>query len=209
MIYVSMVEDDDDLRTSLAMLINETPGFACCATYADCETAIHDISKDLPDVLLMDIGLPGMSGIEGIRRIKDKLPEMDVIMFTVHDDDNLVFKALCAGACGYLTKDTQPARVLEAIREAHQGGAPMSSNIARMVVESFKTAPASPLTPRETDILIWLCKGMSYKMIADTLFISQETVRSHLKHIYRKLQVSSKSEAVAKALTEKLVSARD
>ena len=205
MINVTIVEDDDEIRESLAILINGTTGFACINTFSDCESAINGILKDPPDVTLMDIGLPGMSGIEGIRKIKEKAPDINILMLTVHGDSKLVFEALCAGACGYLIKDTQPVKLLEAIKEANDGGAPMSTQIARMVVSSFKTNPHSELTTRETEVLTQLCKGKSYKMIADTLFISEETVRRHIKNIYKKLEVGSKSEAVAKALKEKLV----
>lgn len=205
MIDVSIVEDDAEIRESLAILINGTADYSCISTFRDCESAIPGIIEDLPDVVLMDIGLPGMSGIEGIRVIKKKVPDIDILMLTVHGDSKIVFEALCAGACGYLLKDTQPAKLLEAIKEAHSGGAPMSSQIARKVVNSFKIFPHSDLTPRETEVLIQLCKGKSYRTIAETLFISEETVRRHLKNIYRKLEVGSKSEAVAKALKEKLV----
>jgi len=205
MIEVSIVEDDDEIRESLAILINGTQGYRCISTFCDCEKAIAGLERDVPDVVLMDIGLPGMSGIEGIRKIKTTLPEIDILMLTVHADSRRVFKALCAGACGYLTKDTQPAKLLEAIKEAHDGGAPMSTQIARMVVNSFKTIPHSELTQRETEVLTHLCRGKSYKMIAETLFISEETVRRHIKNIYKKLEVGSKSEAVAKALKERLV----
>jgi DNA-binding NarL/FixJ family response regulator len=205
MISVTLVEDDDDLRESLALLFDSTSGFCCASAYRDCETALAGIEQDMPDVVLMDLGLPGMSGIEGIREIKKKLPELDIVVLTVYDDDDLVFDALCAGACGYLIKDMPPDKLLEALREAHDGGAPMSASIARMVVRSFQMEPHSPLTQREKDILAQLCKGMSYKMIASALFISQDTVRSHIRHIYQKLQVRSKSEAVAKALKERLV----
>lgn len=205
MITVAIVEDDTDIRESLALLINGTPGFNCISTYRDCETALDGIVDDPPDVVLMDLGLPGMSGIEGIRLLKEQLDEISLLVLTVHDESKLVFEALCAGACGYLLKETPPAKLLEAIRETHDGGAPMSTQIARMVVGSFRTNPHAALTQRETEVLEQLCKGKSYKMIADTLFISEETVRRHIKHIYKKLQVGSKSEAVAKALKEKLV----
>jgi DNA-binding NarL/FixJ family response regulator len=204
-ICVAIVEDDDEIRESLAILINGTGGFMCVQTYRDCESAIPEILRDPPQVVLMDIGLPGMSGIEGIRHLKAKLPDIDILMLTVHGDSKLVFQALCAGACGYLIKDTPPAKLLEAIVEAHIGGAPMSTQIARLVVDSFKTIMHSTLTQRETDVLSELCKGKSYKMIADTLFISEETVRRHIKNIYKKLEVGSKSEAVAKAFREHLV----
>lgn len=205
MINVSIVEDDNEIRESLAILINGSPGYACINTFTDCESATKEIVNDPPDVVLMDIGLPGMSGIEGVRKIKEKLPDVDILMLTVHNDSKKVFEALCAGACGYLIKDTPPAKLLEAIAEVYHGGAPMSSQIARMVIDSFKISSHDGLTPRETEVLTQLCKGKSYKMIADTLFISEETVRRHIKNIYKKLEVSSKSEAVAKALKERLV----
>lgn len=205
MIEVSIVEDDTEIRESLAILINGTVGFSCIHTFGDCESAIPNILKDPPSVILMDIGLPGISGIEGIRIIKEKLPDIDIIMLTVHEDSKLVFDALCSGACGYLIKNTPPSKLLDAIREAHHGGAPMSTQIARLVVESFKTQIHTELTQRETKVLTQLCKGKSYRMIAEVLFISEETVRKHIKNIYKKLQVRSKSEAVAKALKEKLV----
>jgi DNA-binding NarL/FixJ family response regulator len=205
MISVTIVEDDDDLRENLVFLIDSSSDFCCASAYRDCETALAGIADDRPDIVLMDIGLPGMSGIEGIREIKKKLPIQNIVVLTVYDDDNLVFDALCAGAGGYLIKGMPPEKLLEAVREAHDGGAPMSASIARLVVRSFQMEPHSPLTQREKDILAQLCKGMSYKMIANTLFISQDTVRSHIRHIYQKLQVRSKSEAVAKALKERLV----
>lgn len=204
-INIAIVEDDSEIRESLAILINGTPGYACINTFTDCESAIKEIIGDPPNVVLMDIGLPGMSGIEGVRKIKEQLPDVDILMLTVHNDSQKVFEALCAGACGYLIKDTPPARLLEAIAEVYHGGAPMSSQIARMVVDSFKINSHDELTHRETEVLTQLCKGKSYKMIADALFISEETVRRHIKNIYKKLEVSSKSEAVAKALKERLV----
>ncbi len=205
MISVTIVEDDDDLRENLVFLIDSSSDFCCASAYRDCETALAGINGDQPDVVLMDIGLPGMSGIEGIREIKKTLPKLDIVVLTVYDDDDLVFDALCAGACGYLIKGMPPEKLLEAVREAHNGGAPMSAGVARLVVRSFQMEPHSPLTQREKDILTQLCKGMSYKMIATSLFISQDTVRSHIRHIYQKLHVRSKSEAVAKALKERLV----
>ena len=205
MIDVSIVEDDSEIRESLALLINGTNGYSCQNNFPDCETMIKHVKELLPDVVLMDIDLPGMSGIEGVRKIKEMTPDIDILMLTVHGDSRTVFEALCAGACGFLTKDVQPLKLLDAISEAHTGGAPMSSQIARMVVNSFKATGNSNLTTREKEVLIQLCKGKSYRMIADTLYISEETVRRHIKNIYRKLQVSSKSEAVAKALKEKLV----
>lgn len=205
MITVSIIEDDSDIRHSLALLINGTPGFSCVNTYPNCEKGIKGVLNDIPDVVLMDIGLPGMSGIEGIKKLKEKLPDLDILVLTIQSDDKVIFDALCAGACGYLVKDTPPAQLLEALQETYQGGAPMSTRIARRVVESFQITTQTSLTQRETEVLTHLCQGKSYKMIADDLFISEETVRRHIKNIYRKLEVHSKSEAVAKAFREKLV----
>ncbi|HTK80864.1 MAG TPA: response regulator transcription factor [Bacteroidota bacterium] len=205
LISVAIVEDDDDIRQSLAVLIDGTEGFMCANTYRECWEAIQGVTAETPDVVLMDIGLPGMSGIEGIRRIKDRLPDLDILVLTVHENDEIVFEALCAGACGYLVKETPPARILEAIREVKRGGSPMSTQIARMVTNSFQRKTMHPLTTREVEVLDTLCKGKSYKMIGESLFISEETVRRHLKNIYKKLEVHSKSEAVAKALKEKIV----
>jgi len=205
MITVSIVEDDHDILDSLATLINNTPRFQCKHKYSTCKSGVEGIIKNPTNVVLMDIGLPDMSGIEGIRRIKEKNPDIDILVLTVHENDEFVFEALCAGACGYLVKDTPTAKIIEAIRDVAAGGAPMSTQIARMVVGSFQKKPHALLTTRETEVLGQLCMGKSYKMIADSLFISEETVRRHLKSIYKKLEVHSKSEAVAKALKEKLV----
>ena len=207
LIAVSIVEDVKDIREGLAFIISQSEGCFCLETYADAETALPGILKTAPDVVLMDIVLPGMTGIDCVRLIKEKLPDIDVLMLTVHSDDQSVFQSLQAGACGYLTKNISPDKLLDAIREANEGGAPMTSNIARMVVSSFnRFRKASPeLTRREREVLEQLCQGKSYKMIADTLCISEDTVRHHLKNIYKKLQVNSKSEAVIKALKDRLV----
>ena len=185
--------------------MNKADGFSCISTYGDCESALKTIEEDQPDVILMDIGLPGMSGIEGVKRIRKIVPDTEIIMVTVYQDDKRVFEALCAGACGYLTKNVSPARLLAAIQDAHDGGSPMSANIARMVVKSFRIESESPLSNRETEVLRELCDGKSYKMIADDLSISETTVHSHIKSIYRKLEVHSQTEAVAKAFREKLI----
>lgn len=204
-LYVSLVEDDDEIRNSIPILINSRPGFKCISTFSDCESAVAEIPNDPPDVVLMDITLPGMTGIEGVKRLREKMPKLDIIMLTVHKDDELVFQSLCAGACGYLMKNTSPERLIDAIREVYEGGAPMSTNIARRIVTSFRATPNEELTTRETEVLTQLCKGQSYKLIGDTLFISEETIHFHIKNIYKKLQVHSKSEAVAKALKQRLV----
>ena len=204
-IKIAMVEDDQLIRESLAALIKGTDGFTLLGSYESCEQFFENDLEIPPDIVLMDIDLPGISGIEGTQKVKAQYKESDVLMLTVHENDELVFKALCAGACGYLTKNVQPARLIESIKDAHNGGAPMSTRIARMVVESFQKSTASPLTERETEILNLLSRGKSYKMIADDLFIDKETVRTHIKNIYRKLEVHSKAEAIEKALKEKLI----
>ncbi len=205
MISVLIIEDDEDIRQGLQLLIHGTDGYVCVGDYASCEQAIANIEKANPDVVLLDIELPGMSGIDGLSPIKGAAPAADIIMLTNFHDDSKVFESLCRGASGYLLKSIQPAKLLEAIKDVRSGGAPMTANIARMVVQSFRRTASSDLTRRETEILGQLVQGKSYKMIADALFISQGTVHSHIKNIYSKLEVNSKSEAVAKALQERLV----
>lgn len=205
MIYVSLVEDDDEIRESIKTLINNAEGFRCISDFRDCENAIPALQQEPPDVLLMDITLPGMTGIEGVRILNDKMENLDIIMLTVHKSDEVIFDSLCAGACGYLMKNTPPQKLLDAIKEVVNGGSPMSTTIARKVITSFRVTKKSPLTRRETEVLNELCKGKSYKIIADTLHVSEDTIHFHIKNIYKKLQVHSKSEAVAKAIKEKLV----
>lgn len=205
MIRISIIEDDKDIRESLAILLNGTTDFECVSTYVNCEAALHKIESDKPDVILMDINLPGMSGIEGTKIVKQKSPKTEVIMLTISDDEQDVFNSLCAGACGYLKKNTPPLKLIEAIKEAVNGGAPMSMDIARLVVGSFrKETQLSALTSRETEILKKLCNGSSYKKIATELFIDLNTVKFHIRNIYRKLEVNSKGEAIAKAMKENL-----
>ncbi|MDR3628535.1 MAG: response regulator transcription factor [Ignavibacteriaceae bacterium] len=212
MIKVIVVEDNDTIREGLKILIDGTEGYGCIALYSRCEPMLKNLAKMKPDVLLMDIGLPGMNGIEGIKQAKAILPELNILVLTVYEENDLIFDALCAGACGYLVKKTPPSKLLEAIHEAYHGGAPMSSHIARKVIDFFQQkkqfAPVdSPniLTPREKEILSGLVEGNSFKAIADSLFISIETVRFHFRNIYRKLHVHSQSEAVAKAIKEGLI----
>lgn len=206
MISVVLVEDNDDLREGLKIILGEHQDeFNCLATFADAETAIKKIPSLNPEVALMDINLPGISGIECLKQMKTVLPTMDVIMLTVFADDKTVFDSLCAGACGYITKNASPEEILDAIREVKKGGAPMSARIARMVVGSFKNFEATSLTDREREVLEQLCKGKSYKMVADALFISHDTVRHHIKNIYKKLQVHSVSEAILMAMKKKIV----
>ena len=205
MIKVSIVEDDKLILEAIRDLINETDGFNCSGYYGDCESAIEDMKNNRPDVMLMDIELPGISGIEGVKKIKELYPKTDIIMLTVHEDLSLVFNALTAGAGGYLDKSASEEKIIESIKEISDGGAPMSYKIAKLVVSSFQKKPESVLTKREFDVLDQLCKGQSYKEIAYKLFISVGTVRHHIKNIYFKLHVHSKSEAVAKALKERIV----
>ncbi|HEV8537619.1 MAG TPA: response regulator transcription factor [Bacteroidota bacterium] len=210
MIRVVIVEDDDDMRTNLRHFIDTADGFACVGAFERCEDSLGPIADDLPDVILMDINLPGMSGIDGVRRIKFADPEANILMLTVYQDDESIFRSICAGASGYLLKKTPRAVLLSAIREIYSGGAPMTADIARRVMELFRrtAGPAqqdSSLTQRELDILQALVDGCSYKLIAGRYEISIDTVRNHIRHIYEKLHVHSKSEAVAKALKERLV----
>ncbi|MCL4167024.1 UNVERIFIED_CONTAM: hypothetical protein GTU68_038340 [Idotea baltica] len=153
----------------------------------------------------MDINLPGMSGIEGVKLLKEQKPDLDIIMLTVQVDDHSVFESICSGATGYMLKDTPPATLLNAIKEVTEGGAPMNTLIARKVLGSFKRNGSSPLTDRETEVLRQLCDGQNYKVIAEALFVSGHTVRTHIKNIYKKLHVNSRAEAVKKALRDKLI----
>ena len=212
MLKVVVVEDNDSIREGLKILIDGTEGYACVESFSDCESMLKNIVKLKPDVLLMDLGLPGMSGVEGIKKAKAFLPELTILVLTVYEENELVFDALCAGASGYLVKKTPPSKLLEAIKEAHEGGAPMSSHIARKVIDFFQTKkPVSlqksvyTLTPREKEILTGLVEGHNFKFIADSLYISIETVRFHFRNIYKKLHVHSQSEAVAKAIREGII----
>jgi len=204
-IRLNIVEDDPEIRNNLALIINTSEGMMCDRTFENAESFLENLETQKPDIVLMDISLPGMTGIQAVEKMKERAPKAEALMLTVHQDDQLVFDSLCAGASGYLVKSTPPLRIIDAIREAVSGGAPMSTSIARMVVKSFSKKTESDLTEREMDVLDQLCQGKSYKLIADALFISQDTVRSHIKSIYKKLEVNSKSEAVAKALKDRLV----
>lgn len=211
MIDVVIVEDNDTIREGLRALIDGTEGYKCIAAYSNCEDLLAGIEKNIPDVLLMDIGLPGMSGIEGVEKIRKILPDLNILILTVYEESDLIFNALCAGACGYLVKKTPPARLLEAIKEAYDGGSPMSSQIARKIVNFFQQKDVFPsssstlLTEREREVLKGLVEGNTYKAIADSLYISVDTIRHHIRNIYKKLHVHSQSEAVAKALKKGLI----
>ena len=198
------------MREGLALLIHGTPGFQCTARYRTMEEALARLDVDRPDVLLTDIGLPGMSGIEGIALVRKTHPDLPVLALTVFDTDDKVMNALCAGASGYVLKNMPPARLLESLQEVAHGGAPMSPEIARRVVRLFRDFRPAPgasyhFTPQETELLKLLAEGHHKKTAAHAMGISVHTVSFHLKHIYEKLQVHSKTEAVAKALRERLV----
>jgi DNA-binding NarL/FixJ family response regulator len=212
MIRVAIIEDNNTIREGLAALINGTTGYSCVGAYSNCEAFLTKLLSLDVNVALMDIGLPGISGIEGIARSKKIKPELNILMLTVYEDSQSVFKALCAGACGYLVKKTPPSKLLEAIKDANEGGAPMSSLIARQVIDVFqktqnkaKEENDSGLSSREIEVLTSLSDGNNYQEIADRLFISVDTVRHHIRNIYRKLHVHSQSEAVAKAIRKGLI----
>ncbi len=209
-IRVAIIEDRREIREGLTMLINGTDGFLCTGSYGSMEEALSKISLQPPDLVLMDIGLPGMSGIEGLRILKERHPEMLLLMLSIYDDDERIFDAMCAGASGYLLKKTPPARLLESLREVVSGGAPMSPEVARRVIELFREIRPPEradydLTPHETRLLKLLVEGHNYKTAAAELNVSVHTVSFHLRSIYEKLQVHSKSEAVAKAVLNRLV----
>jgi DNA-binding NarL/FixJ family response regulator len=206
-ISVSIVEDVKEIREGLCALINGSEDFKCVSSFSNAESALKNIIDDKPDVVLMDIGLPGMSGVDCIRRLKSKKPELQIIMLTVYEDNDHIFNALVAGASGYLIKKTPPAKLLEAIQDVYNGGSPMSGQIARKVISTFQSMNKSSdetenLSHREQEILSYLAKGFRYKEIAEKLFISIETVRTHLRNIYEKLHVRSRTEAVLKYLNK-------
>ena len=206
---VAIIEDQPTLRESFAVLIDGTDGFHCTGAFRSMEDALRAFPTNVPEVTLVDIGLPGMNGIEGVRILKERYPAMTLLMLTVYDEDERVFDALCAGASGYLLKKTPPARLLESIIEAAGGGAPMSPEIARKVVALFRDIRPPrqadhDLTPHELRLLKLLVDGHSYKTAAAELGVKYNTICFHIKNIYSKLQVHSKSEAVTKALRHRL-----
>jgi DNA-binding NarL/FixJ family response regulator len=209
-IAVAIVEDQRSIREGLAALVGATPEFVCTGTYATMEEALDRIPGRLPHVVLVDLGLPGLSGIAGIRLLRDRHPGLQVLVLTIYDDNTRIFEAMCAGACGYLLKTTPPARLLEAIREVADGGAPMSPEVARRVIALFREVrpPARAdyqLTPHELRLLRMLVEGHNYKTAAAELGVSVNTISFHMRRIYAKLQVHSRSEAVAKALKSGIV----
>lgn len=205
MIAVSIVDDEKKLCESIATFLNGAPGFRCVSMYGNADIALKHLPKDRPDVVLMDINMPGMDGIECVKHLRTLMPEVQVVMLTIYEDAEKIFKALSAGATGYLLKRFTPDELLQAIRDVVAGGSPMSHAIARKVVASFQSANLSGekqnlLSPREERVLDCLARGLAYKEIADELSISINTIRTHLRHVYEKLHVQSRTEAVAKYL---------
>src|SRR5271154_570803 len=204
-ITVSIVEDNDKLRETLVRVLNRADGFSCVSQYANAEDALKDLPQAKPDVVLMDINLPGMNGVECVRKLKQIAPEIAAVMLTAYEDTENIFNALAAGATGYLLKRAPRAELLDAIREVRRGGSPMTTHIARKVVQSFqKTSPAEQtgeaLSTREQEVLDHLSQGFLYKEIAEKMGISYETVHTYIRRIYEKLQVRTRTEAVAKFL---------
>lgn len=205
MISVSIVDDEKKLCKSIATFLNGSAGFRCVSIYGSAELALQHLPADKPDVVLMDINMAGMDGIECVRRLKTSTPQLQILMLTVYEDTEQIFKALAAGATGYLLKRLDPEDLLQAIRDVHAGGSPMSNSIARKVVASFQEANQTGekdnlLSPREEAVLDCLAQGLAYKQIGDRLGISINTIRTHLRHIYEKLHVQSRTQAVAKYL---------
>ncbi len=202
-IHVAIVEDDAEIRQLLQLIIDGSPGFSCGLVCETAEDALEALPRYRPDLVLMDIHLPGMSGIAAVLRLREVMPELDILMLTVQEDDESVFDSLCAGANGYLLKETPPVELLAAIKEARAGGAPMSGRIARKVVGSFRRKkPGEALSERETEVLDLLCDGQNYRHISEALFISANTVKAHIKAIYKKLHVHNRAEAVKRAIRE-------
>ncbi|MBI5214350.1 MAG: response regulator transcription factor [Ignavibacteriae bacterium] len=210
-IKVAIVEDNPDYRIGTALVVKHSSLCSLVGSYERAEDLLYEFDSVKPEVVLMDIGLPGLNGVEASRQLKNKYPDVQIIILSVFEDDENVFQAICAGACGYLNKPVMPERLVVAVQDAHEGGTPMSPRIARKVLEMFKHfAPAQKnnydLTEREKEVLKQLVNGDDYKMIAEKLFLSLHTVRAHIRSIYEKLHVHSKSQAVSKALKEQVLS---
>jgi len=206
MIKVAIFEDNHNLRVGYYQLINGTEGYQCVGAFENCSKLLQNIEDTAPDVVLMDIAMPGINGIEGVRILREKYPELKIMMQTIFEDNEKIFESILAGASGYILKNTSPARVLEFIKETYEGGAPMSPSVATKVLKMVIHHPSSvlkhlfQLSDREKEVLSFMVKGMSYKLIGDACFISIDTVRAHVRNIYEKIHVHSKSEAVVKAI---------
>jgi DNA-binding NarL/FixJ family response regulator len=204
MIKIAIVEDNEALRKSLENLFNNTEGMKCVLSLSNLLNVVSELGSVSPDIVLMDIGLPHISGIEGVHTVKSVYPKIQVLMFTVFEDDDKIFDAIRGGASGYILKKTPPEEIVESVKDLYHGGAPMSASIARKVIQSFQSQPAAKpdynLTARENEILYSLIEGLSYKKTAEKYFISISTIRTHICNIYHKLHVNSKTEAVAKIL---------
>jgi DNA-binding NarL/FixJ family response regulator len=210
-IKVAVFEDNKILRESLQQLVDSEEDMICTGAFADANKLVHDVQRAKPDVVLMDINMPGRSGIEAVQIIQEKFPTVRILIQTVFEENDKIFAAVCAGASGYMLKKTNPKKMLEAIRETNSGGAPMTASVATKVLQMFRQQSLETkteffdLSDREKEILALLVKGKSYKAVASECFISIDTVSTHVRHIYEKLHVHSKSEAVAKAIFQKLV----
>lgn len=204
-IQVVIIEDDETIRSGFTYLINADKNYKVVNSYANAESALSHMLADKPDVILLDIELPGIKGIDAIPKIKQLLPKTHILMLTVYDNEDNVFNALTKGAAGYLTKSDSTEKIIDAIREVMEGGAPMSMNIAKIVIKSFHKNQNSPLTKRETEILEQIANGKSRSKIAKQMFIDLETVKSHIKHIYVKLNVHSREDAIKEAKTNKYI----
>lgn len=202
---IVLVEDDSIIREAFATLINQSKDFYIANAWSNAEDAIKNIGYDAADIYLMDIQLPGINGVDAISKIKQMRASAKVMVISVYENDDMVFKALCEGASGYLTKNISSSKLIDSLKELENGGAPMSTNIARMVVSSFHRNRQSPLTSRELEVLELLASGKSYSTIANNLFVDKETIRSHIKNIYFKLEVHSKAEAIEKAKRNKFI----
>jgi DNA-binding NarL/FixJ family response regulator len=204
-VRIVIVEDDKVIREGYRFLIGEKQGYQVVNTYSTAEQAIKKLTEDNPDLVMLDVGLPGISGIEAIPKFKSILPLVLILICTVHDSEEIIFRALTNGASGYLTKNSSAVKIMESIREIMQGGASMSANVAQLVIRSFQRNSHSPLSRRETQILEEIAKGKNRRIIADELFIDNETVKSHIKNIYAKLNVHSKADAIRTARENKLI----
>ena len=202
---IVLIEDDDEVRAFYKLIIDSSTKFAVVGEYSNCEDALKGIRKIHPDIVLMDIELPGMNGIEGAKKVKEFNPFIEVVIVSIYEDSEPVYNALKAGAAGYISKNANYAEILTGLDEITKGGAPMSSKIARMIVEDFHVNHDGPLTPKETEVLRFLSEGKSYTRIADELFISKETVKTHLRNIYKKLKVHRKSDAIRKGTTSRII----